>query len=50
MLIGLHAKKLALIEQADVGFGNGVNILSGEAGAGKSSIIGSVDLALGAKA
>lgn len=50
MLIGLHVKNLALIEQADVEFGNGLNILTGETGAGKSIIIGSVALALGAKA
>ena len=35
-------KNLALIEQADVEFGNGLNILTGETGAGKSIIIGSV--------
>ena len=50
MLVGLHVKNLALIEQADVEFGNGLNILTGETGAGKSIIIGSVALALGAKA
>ena len=50
MLIVLHVKNLALIEQADVEFGNGLNILTGETGAGKSIIIGSVALALGAKA
>ena len=42
MLVGLHVKNLALIEQADVEFGNGLNILTGETGAGKSIIIGSV--------
>ena len=50
MLVGLHVKNLALIEQADVEFGTGLNILTGETGAGKSIIIGSVALALGAKA
>ena len=30
MLVGLHVKNLALIEQADVEFGNGLNILTGE--------------------
>ena len=40
MLVGLHVKNLALIEQADVEFGNGLNILTGETGAGKSIIIG----------
>lgn len=50
MLLELHVKNLALIEQADVEFGDGLNILTGETGAGKSIIIGSVNLALGQKA
>lgn len=50
MLISLHVKNLALIEEAEVMFGPGLNILTGETGAGKSILIGSVNLALGAKA
>lgn len=50
MLLGLHVKNLALIERAEVEFAEGLNILTGETGAGKSIIIGSVGLALGAKA
>ncbi|MDO4268440.1 MAG: DNA repair protein RecN [Eubacteriales bacterium] len=50
MLLELHVRNLALIEQADVEFGDGLNILTGETGAGKSIIIGSVNLALGQKA
>lgn len=50
MLLELHVKNLALIEQADVEFRQGLNILTGETGAGKSIIIGSVNLALGQKA
>lgn len=50
MLISLHVKNLALIEEAEVWFGEGLNILTGETGAGKSVIIGSIGLALGAKA
>lgn len=50
MLISLHVKNLALIEEAEVLFGPGLNILTGETGAGKSILIGSVNLALGAKA
>ena len=50
MLLGLHVKNLALIERADVEFGEGLNILTGETGAGKSIIIGSVSMALGGKA
>lgn len=50
MLVSLHVKNLALIDEMEVYFGNGLNILTGETGAGKSIIIGSVNLALGAKA
>lgn len=50
MLLELHVRNLALIEKADVEFGHGLNILTGETGAGKSIIIGSVAMALGAKA
>ena len=49
MLLNLHVKNLALIEETEVNFGQGLNILSGETGAGKSIIIGSVNLALGGK-
>ena len=50
MLESLHVKNLALIDEAEVDFGSGLNILTGETGAGKSIIIGSINLALGAKA
>lgn len=50
MLVSLHVKNLALIQETEVFFGTGLNILSGETGAGKSVILGSVALALGAKA
>lgn len=50
MLISLHVKNLALIDETEVFFGKGLNILTGETGAGKSIIIGSIALALGAKA
>lgn len=50
MLQSLHVKNLALIDEAEVNFEKGLNILSGETGAGKSIIIGSVNLALGGKA
>ncbi len=49
MLISLHVKNLALIEESEVYFKEGLNILTGETGAGKSIIIGSIHLALGAK-
>lgn len=47
MLISLHVKNLALITETEVHFKEGLNILSGETGAGKSIIIGSINLALG---
>ena len=50
MLESLHVKNLALIDEQEVTFSKGMNILTGEAGAGKSIIIGSINLALGAKA
>lgn len=50
MLQSLHVKNLALIDETEVVFGEGLNILTGETGAGKSIIIGSINLALGAKA
>lgn len=49
MLQNLHVKNLALIEESEVEFSDGLNILSGETGAGKSIIIGSINLALGEK-
>lgn len=49
MLRNLHVKNLALIEEADVTFGEGFNILTGETGAGKSILLGSIQLALGGK-
>ncbi len=50
MLSNLHVKNLALIEECDINLTPGLNILSGETGAGKSILIGSINLALGAKA
>ncbi len=50
MLESLHVKNLALIDEIEVTFGRGLNILTGETGAGKSIVIGSINLALGAKA
>lgn len=50
MLESLHVKNIALIDETEVTFTKGLNILSGETGAGKSLIIGSIQLALGGKA
>ena len=50
MLLSLHVRNMALIDEEEVTFGEGLNILTGETGAGKSIIIGSIAVALGAKA
>ena len=49
MLQNLHVKNLALIDEAEVEFRSGLNILTGETGAGKSIILGSIHLALGSE-
>ncbi|MDC7286519.1 DNA repair protein RecN [Blautia schinkii] len=49
MLVHLHVKNLALIEEIEVEFGPGLNILTGETGAGKSILLGSIQLILGGK-
>ena len=49
MLTDLHVKNLALIDEADIAFSSGLNVLSGETGAGKSIILGALSLALGGK-
>ena len=49
MLLNLHVKNVALIDEADVSLGEGLNVLTGETGAGKSILIDAVNLALGAR-
>lgn len=49
MLMQLHVKNLALIEEIEVDFSDKLNILTGETGAGKSIIIGSINAAFGKK-
>lgn len=49
MLLNVSVKNLALIKEADIYFKDGMNILTGETGAGKSVIIGSINIALGGK-
>ena len=49
MLKNLYVKNLALIDETEVEFAEGLNILTGETGAGKSLLLGSVNLALGGK-
>ncbi|MBR0086314.1 MAG: DNA repair protein RecN [Lachnospiraceae bacterium] len=50
MLESLHVKNMALIKDAELELKSGLNVLSGETGAGKSLLLGSVDLALGKRA
>lgn len=49
MLLNLHVKNMALIDEMEVNFEDRLNILTGETGAGKSIIIGSINAALGKK-
>lgn len=49
MLLNLHVKNLALIDEIEVDFMDHLNIMTGETGAGKSIIIGSINAALGGK-
>lgn len=49
MLVNLHVKNLAIIDEVEVDFSDRMNVLTGETGAGKSIIIGSINLALGQK-
>ena len=50
MLENVHLKNLALIDEADINYEKGLNIMTGETGSGKSIIISSVNIALGDKA
>ena len=47
MLVNIHVKNMALIKEADIALGNGLHILSGETGAGKSILLGAIAVALG---
>lgn len=49
MLLNIHVKNLALIEETEIDFEDHLNILTGETGAGKSILIGSIQSALGNK-
>lgn len=50
MLNELRLKNIALITEAEIAFDDGLNVLSGETGAGKSVILDSINFVLGAKA
>ena len=49
MLTNIHVKNLALIDEVEIDFKPGLNILTGETGAGKSILLGSIHLALGGR-
>ena len=49
LLLNLHVKNLAIIDEIEVDFSEGMNVLTGETGAGKSIIIGSINMAIGGK-
>jgi len=46
VLVNLHVKNFAIIDEVDVDFGEHLNILTGETGAGKSILVGSIGIAL----
>ncbi len=50
MLKNVHLKNIALIEEADIDYDMGLNIMTGETGSGKSIIISSINIGLGGKA
>ncbi len=50
MLTHLSVRNLAIVEEASVAFGPGLNIITGETGAGKSVLMGALDLVLGGRA
>ena len=50
MLTRLSVLNLAIVEKAEIAFGDGLNIITGETGAGKSVLMGALELALGARA
>ena len=49
MLLNVHVKNLALIDEVEMRFSDHLNILTGETGAGKSVLMGAVNMALGQK-
>ena len=50
MLVSLQVRNLALVDAVDVDFGPGLNVITGETGAGKSVLVGALGLLLGSRA
>ena len=49
MITDLHIENIAVIERSDIVFGPGLNVLTGETGAGKSIVIDAIDAVLGGR-
>ncbi|MGB3612928.1 MAG: DNA repair protein RecN [Elainellaceae cyanobacterium] len=49
MLISIHVENFALVDALDLSFGSGLNVLTGETGAGKSIILDAIDAVLGGR-
>lgn len=50
MLIKLYVQNYALIQELDISFNNGLTVITGETGAGKSILLGALSLILGTRA
>ena len=50
MIESLHISNYALIDNVDIEFANGLNIITGETGAGKSIMLGALSMLLGGRA
>jgi DNA replication and repair protein RecN len=50
MLVSLHIKNFALIDEVFIEFGEGLNVITGETGSGKSIVMQALQLVLGARA
>ncbi|MDR0406235.1 MAG: DNA repair protein RecN [Clostridiales bacterium] len=50
MLVSLHIKNIAVIDEVSVEFGGGFNVMTGETGAGKSIVIDAINMVLGQRA
>ena len=49
MITNLHIKNIGIIEEIEINFKKGLNVLTGETGAGKSLIIGSLAIISGGR-
>ena len=49
MLTNIHVKNFAIIDEADIDLADNLNIFTGETGAGKSLLLGALNMALGAR-